>query len=181
MTVTLRTPAAGTTPALLLRPWTERDAEALIEAAGDAELRRWTSLAVDDAEGAAHWLGNQRAGWESGRRLSFAVLAQEALAAHVVVKWAEGERGRASVGYWTAAPARGRGVAPAALTALTDWVFETFADEGLERLELRHQMGNQGSCRVAEKAGYHFDRMLDPWPPHYSQPGHVHRRLRPAA
>ncbi|MFI9721344.1 GNAT family N-acetyltransferase [Streptomyces sp. NPDC052396] len=177
MTVTLRT----TDPALLLRPWTEQDAQALVESARDAELRRWTSMTVDDAEDAARWIETQQAGWESGRRLSFAVCLEAAVAAHVVVKWPGPDRTCANVGYWTAAPARGRGVAPAALDALTDWAFETFAGEGLERLELRHQEGNQASCRVAEKAGYRFDRILDPWPPHYSQPGHVHLRRRPAA
>lgn len=42
--------------------------------------------------------------------------------------------GSAEVGYWTAAQARGRGVAPRALEALTAWSLDAFRADGLERL-----------------------------------------------
>ena len=38
-----------------------------------------------------------------------------------------GERETAEVGYWTAVAARGRGIAPAAVRAVTEWVFDVFA------------------------------------------------------
>ncbi|MFF3099024.1 GNAT family N-acetyltransferase [Streptomyces cyaneofuscatus] len=83
---------------------------------------------------------------------------------------------RAEVGYWTAARARGRGVAPRALEALTDWAFTAFAGEGLVRLELLHQVDNVASCRVAEKAGYAFAELLSALPPEFPLDGHLHVR-----
>lgn len=97
------------------------------------------------------------------------------LVANVVLKRAD-PRGRfAEVGYWTAAYARGRGVAPRALEALTGWAFGTFAADGLERLELLHQVDNPASCRVAEKAGYGYERTLPARPP-FPNDGHLHAR-----
>lgn len=87
------------------------------------------------------------------------------------------DSGSAEVGYWTAAPARGRGVAPLALRALGDWAFEAFAGDGLMRLELLHQVDNEASCRVAEKSGYGFAEVLPARPP-WPRDGHLHVRLR---
>jgi RimJ/RimL family protein N-acetyltransferase len=44
------------------------------------------------------------------------------------------------VGYRTAAHARGREVDSRALEALTSWAFDTFEADGLERLELLHNV-----------------------------------------
>ncbi|MBM0237448.1 GNAT family N-acetyltransferase [Micromonospora sp. ATA32] len=84
-------------------------------------------------------------------------------------------RPAAEVGYWTAAPARGRGVAPRALEAVTGWAFTRFAAAGLTRLELLHQVDNPASCRVAEKAGYRFEEVLPARPP-FPRDGHRHVR-----
>ncbi|WP_448319576.1 GNAT family N-acetyltransferase, partial [Streptomyces sp. CO7] len=80
------------------------------------------------------------------------------------------------VGYWTAAWARGRRVAPRALEALTGWAFDSF--DGLTALELTHQESNHASCRVAGRCGYALGRVLPPWPPRFPDPGHVHVRQR---
>ncbi|MFF6910256.1 GNAT family N-acetyltransferase [Streptomyces sp. NPDC012389] len=87
---------------------------------------------------------------------------------------------RAKVGYRTVARARGRGVAPRALEALTDWAFTTFAAEGLVRPELLHQVDNVASCRVAEKAGYAFAEVLGALPPEFPLDGHLHVRRAPS-
>lgn len=58
----------------------------------------------------------------------------------------------------TAAHARGRGVASRALEALTNWAFDAFEADGLERLELLHQVDNLTSCRVAQKSRYDSKR-----------------------
>ncbi|MCX5213812.1 GNAT family N-acetyltransferase [Kitasatospora sp. NBC_00240] len=180
MPVVLRAEAADGGPSLLLRSWTDSDADALVEAYRDPVLRAWTRLGVPDAEAAAHWVEVQRAGWESGTRLSFAVLEEEPggggrLAGNVVLKRPEPAGPAGEVGYWTAAHARGRGVAPRALQVLTDWVFESFAAGGVEYLELMHQVDNTASCRVAEKAGYGFERILPAVPP-FPRDGHLHLR-----
>lgn len=185
MTVTLRACATASAPALLLRPWTPGDVAALVEAYRDPVLRRWTRLPVENDRDAVRWLTVQRRGWATGKRLSFAVLeprpggAGDRLVANVVLKRTDPIRPSAEVGYWTAARARGRGVAPRALEALTGWAFETFAADGLDRLELLHQVDNPASCRVAEKSRYAFDRVLPARPP-FPADGHLHVRHAPA-
>ncbi|GGY01083.1 GNAT family N-acetyltransferase [Streptomyces djakartensis] len=178
----LRVAATPAAPALTLRPWTAADAPGLLALSRDDALRHWTSLDVDDETSAARWLREQREGWEQGRRFAFAVEeagpagTAAAPAGHVVLRYAAPGAASAEVGYWTAARARGRGVAPRALGALTEWAFTTFARDGLTRLELIHQTDNSASCRVAEKSRYDFAAVLPAQPPAYPRQGHLHVR-----
>ncbi|MEU8618437.1 GNAT family N-acetyltransferase [Streptomyces sp. NPDC048623] len=183
ITALLSADATPSAPALVLRPWEPADASGLLELGRDDALRRWTSLAVDDEAGAADWIREQRQGWETGGRFAFAVLERREpgggaarLVGHAVLNGVAPGTASADVGYWTAAPARGRGVAPRALRALTDWAFATFAAEGLTRLRLLHQVDNTASCRVAEKCGYELSAVLPAAPPAYPLDGHVHVR-----
>ncbi|MFJ9691665.1 GNAT family N-acetyltransferase [Kitasatospora sp. NPDC101183] len=169
---------------LLLRPFEEADLPALIEAHRDETLRHFTRRPVDDAESASRWLARQREGWAAGSRYSYAVLdaavpdtAGAELLGNVALKCGP-LPSVAEVGYWTAAPARGRGVAPRAVEVLTAWAFETFAASGLERIDLLHQVDNEASCRVAEKCGYRFEEVLSALPPDYPLDGHRHARKR---
>lgn len=167
-------------PALLLRPWGPADAGAVVEAYRDDALRRWTSAVVEDEADAARWIGEQRRGWETGRRFAFAVVEAGAAApvlGHVVLR-RPGGVSRAEVGYWTVAAARGRGVASRALAVLSDWGFAAFGDAGPDRLELVHQVDNAASCRVAHKCGYALAGELPPAPPAHRLAGHVHVRER---
>ncbi|KUN18637.1 acetyltransferase [Streptomyces corchorusii] len=181
MNVTLQVDATPSASALFLRPWDDGDVEPLVEAYRDPTLRRWTRLPVESIEDAAEWLEMQRRGWETGERLSFAVYEDHSgtgkgrLVGNVVMKRTGPSQESAEVGYWTAAHARGRGVAPRALEALTSWAFDVFMVEGLERLNLLHQMDNLASCRVAEKAGYGFHQVLPARPP-FPRDGHLHIR-----
>ncbi|AYG79445.1 hypothetical protein DWB77_01559 [Streptomyces hundungensis] len=181
-TEVLRVPAAGAAGGLVLRPWRAEDAETVIEAYGDPHIARWTTRAIEGPEDARWWLDLQRRGREDGTRLAFAVCAERlgtddgAVLGNISLRWNE-DTGRevAEVGYWTLAHARGQGVAPRALEALSAWAFEAFAQDGLRRVELLHQVDNLASCRVAEKAGYRFERILPAYPP-YPRDGHVHVR-----
>ncbi|MEU1848261.1 GNAT family N-acetyltransferase [Streptomyces sp. NPDC019990] len=184
-TTRLRVDATPTAPALLLRPWSAADAAGLVALGSDEALRRWTSFAVEDETSAARWLREQRQGWEQGSRFAFAVEEVDASgisgtggppAAHVVLKNVVPGAASAEVGYWTAARARGRGIAPRAVRALTDWTFATFTRAGLARLELLHQVDNTASCRVAEKNGYELTAVLPPLPPAFPREGHLHVR-----
>ncbi|MFH8799176.1 GNAT family N-acetyltransferase [Streptomyces sp. NPDC017936] len=180
--VRLEADATASASALSLRPWRPADAAGLAELFADPAVRRWSSATVADEADALRWVREQRRGWETGRRLAFAVLEVRPgddggrPAGHVVLKDPHGPA--PEVGYWTAAHARGRGVAPRALGALTDWAFTAFA--GLSRLALLHQADNTASCRVAEKTGYGFDGLLPAAPPEFPLDGHVHVRRRPA-
>ncbi|MGW1208393.1 GNAT family N-acetyltransferase [Streptomyces sp. NPDC002499] len=175
------TPSAS---ALILRPWRLTDAAELVELYRDDVLRRWTNSAVHDEASAARWVQEQQRGWETGDRFGFAIVESQAtgdegqLAGHVVLKNVTPGGSSAEVGYWTAAHARGRGVAPRALQALTDWAFAAFPGDGLTRLELLHQLDNAASCRVAQKSRYELTTRLPAAPPAYPLAGHVHVRTR---
>ncbi|MEU5286124.1 GNAT family N-acetyltransferase [Streptomyces sp. CA-278952] len=169
---------------LRLRRWREDDLSALLEAYEDPAMRRWLATQVSGADGAADWLEAQRTGWATGTRFAFAVTDGgrdgEPLG-NIVLKRPDPGNDCAEVGYWTTAAARGRGVASRALTALTDWAFTEFAEQGLSRLELLHQVDNEASCRVAEKCGYALARVIPALPPSYPLDGHVHAREAPSA
>ncbi len=169
---------------LRLRRWREEDLPAVLRAYEDPAMRRWLAVQVSGPDGAADWLEAQRTGGAAGTRFAFAVTEggrEDELLGNVVMKQLDLVNGRAEMGYWTTAPARGRGVASRALAALTDWAFTTFAEQGLIRLELLHQVDNMASCRVAEKCGFPLARVIPALPPDYPLDGHVHTREAPAA
>ncbi|WP_155059061.1 GNAT family N-acetyltransferase [Streptomyces blattellae] len=182
--VVLHGEATTSFPALVLRPWCEADVPALVEAGRDPVLRQGTSLAVENEADALRWVRGQERGWAVGDRFGFAVLeaqpgsAQRQLAGHVVLKDVAPGKPSAEVGYWTAAPARGRGVAPRALEAVTRWAFDHLGAGHLIRLELLHQADNPASCRVAHKSGYDLARILPAAPPSFPLDGHLHSRRR---
>ncbi len=201
-------PAVSRQPALILRPWRAADIPALaaemrreyptagmwwrpderpvVRTALPGGAERRTGPA--DERDAARWLASQDRGWRDGDRLSFAVLEADGadgsvLAGNVGLKNRDetgriGERETAEIGYWTAVAARGRGIAPAAVMAVTDWVFDAFAGASLRQIMLVHDVGNPASCRVAEKAGYPFRELSPANPPHWFSDGHIHMRLR---
>ncbi|MEW2416548.1 GNAT family N-acetyltransferase [Streptomyces sp. NPDC046866] len=180
--LTLTAAATPTAPALLLRPWRPQDAPALVEAYRDPELLRWTSHRMANEADGLRWVGEQERRWAAGDRFCFAVVesgpdgAPGRLAGSAVLKEVVPGAPSAEVGYWTAGPARGRGVAPRALEAVTAWAFDTFRAEGLERVELIHRTDNAASCRVAQKSGYAFAGLLPPAPPAFPLEGHLHVR-----
>ncbi|KKK07739.1 GNAT family N-acetyltransferase [Micromonospora sp. HK10] len=181
MSIVLRAPATSTAPELVLRPWHAGDVEDLLAAYRDPVLLSWTRKPVTTPGEARSFVRRSRQGWASGRRFSFAVVEPgpegERLVANVVLKEIIPGRPDAEIGYWTAAPARGRGVAPRAVDAVSAWAFVRFAAGGLTRLELLHQIDNPASCRVAEKSGYVFEEVLPARPP-FPRDGHRHVRRR---
>lgn len=184
--VILQVAATSAFTALVLRPWRVEDVAALVEVGRDPALRQWTTSVVDNEVDGARWVEAEQRGWAVGDRFGFAVLevqpgsVREQLVGNVVLKNVTSGKPAAEVGYWTAAHARGRGVAPRALEALTGWAFDTFAADGLERLELLHQVDNLASCRVAEKSQYCLDSVLPAMPPAFPCDGHLHiRRTSP--
>ena len=199
----LRVPPVSRQPALILRPWRATDIPALaaemsreyptagmwsrpderpVKTALPGGAERRTGSA--DERDAARWLASHDRGWRDGDRLSFAVLAADdgcVLAGNVGLKNREetgriGERETAEIGYWTAVAARGRGIAPAAVRAVTEWVFDVFAGASLRQIMLVHDVGNLASCRVAEKAGYPFRELSPANPPRWFTDGHIHMR-----
>jgi RimJ/RimL family protein N-acetyltransferase len=199
-------PAVSRQPALVLRPWRAADIPALAAEMshayvlggmwprpGERPLRSALPGGAErrngpaDERDATRWIARQDRGWRDGDRLSFAVLEADdadgyALAGNVGLKNREetgriGERETAEIGYWTAVAARGRGIAPAAVRAVTDWVFDAFAGAGLRQIMLVHDVDNPASCRVAAKAGYPFLELSPANPPRWFTDGHIHLRL----
>ncbi|WP_203721940.1 GNAT family N-acetyltransferase [Paractinoplanes abujensis] len=177
--------APGTGPAgeLLLRPWRSDDLPALLAAHRDPELRQWLSTSPADETEAREWLRLQAAGWADATRFSFAIVTTGAddcqPSGHVVVKAGADET--AEVGYWTAARARGQGIATRALEIVSRWALHAQDIVVLRRLDLIHAEGNQASCRVALKCGFPLYDLLPPSPPAYPTSGHRHVRTVPGA
>jgi len=172
----------ATAPALLLRPWTEQDIPAMVEAHRDAVMRQWLPHPVNNADEARRIIQARRAHSEAGIGFSFAVLlagpeGRDDLVGGVSIRGLDGAAVTGEVGYWVAAPARGRGIAPRAVDVACEWVFSLPRDQPLERLELIHSVGNRASCRVAEKAGFRFSAVLPPLLPDFPDDGHLHVRL----
>lgn len=175
MTIILPVPPTGAAPALRLRPWQLDDLPALLAAHRDPLLRRWLATSLTDAAEARQWLDAQAAGWATATRFSFAVVADaDAPLGHVVVK--VGSAGAAEVGYWTAAHARGLGIAARATDTVSHWALDTQDEVALTRLELVHAAGNHSSCRVAVKCGYALRDLLPAAPPAFPADGHRHVR-----
>jgi RimJ/RimL family protein N-acetyltransferase len=158
---------------LVLRAMRPGDADALVAACQDPEIPRWTLVpspytrahaeqylarAAEQARAgtAANLLGFDSAGALVG---SFSLMEIDR------------RRGVAEIGYWTAAPARGRGLTTRAVGLLRAWGEEEL---GLRTLEILCDEANAPSRRVAERAGFTetgerraHPRADDPGPPRH--------------
>ncbi|MFG3280319.1 GNAT family N-acetyltransferase [Streptomyces sp. NPDC048111] len=182
MSVHLAVESTPSLPALRLRPWQADDVDALVSAHRDPELRQWLMGVISSDVDAQHWIDRQRQGWAAGDRFSFAVVEDGGTGVatalgHVTVK--TGKDGSAEVGYWTAAEARGRGLASRALESVVQWAFSDRAPLSVARLDLLHSVGNRASCRVAERCGFALQTILPAQPPAFPTEGHLHVRHKP--
>ncbi|OHV37668.1 MULTISPECIES: GNAT family N-acetyltransferase [Pseudofrankia] len=166
-------PVEITAGALHLRPWRPDDADAVFAVCQDPEIQRWTRVPVpyrrEDAVGFVAAI--TQVGWRTGTGAHLAVvdattgglLASVGLAD---MRDADGlpgvaPGGDAEVGYWCAPDARGRGVTTGAVRALCRW---GFGGLGLARIRWMALTGNEGSRRVAVKAGFAIDPTPRPLP-----------------
>jgi RimJ/RimL family protein N-acetyltransferase len=176
-------PPSAAAPGLLLRPWAERDIPAMVAAHRDPVMRRWLVRPVTTAEEAHRIIEAHRANRRAGTGFGFAVLRADpdgtagSLVGAVSIRRLDDEATSGEVGYWVTAPWRGRGIAPRALNAASEWAFRLPRLRPLEQLELIHSAGNQASCRVAEKAGFALSAVLPPLLPDFPDDGHLHIRL----
>jgi RimJ/RimL family protein N-acetyltransferase len=146
--------------AVSLRHWRDDDVPAIVAACQDPEIPRWTSVPVPYADADARaFLASLPAAMQAGASCTFAIVergADEPVGAigFPRLSW---EDERAEVGYWVAAPARGRGVAARAVRLLCRW---GFAEAGFHRIELLAARENVASQRVAERAGFTREGVL---------------------
>lgn len=139
---------------ILLRLVAEADVPAIVEAAQDPEISRYTRVPSPyGPEHARQFLRTAETGLATGAEL--ATLIVDAVDGRLLgaaglhnIDW---ENHRCSAGYWVAALERGRGVARRALRLLCGY---GFAELGLERIELWIEPENLSSIRVAEAVGF---------------------------
>ncbi|RZU33897.1 GNAT family N-acetyltransferase [Blastococcus saxobsidens] len=140
-----------------MRPWRDDDVDALFAAQQDPVARLWSGTGgVSSRADAVALLATLRT---DADRASWAVVdgATGELLGSVSVHSIDPRQGDAQIGYWTAPPARGRGVAPTAVDAACRWAFDALP---VERIELCHAVENAASARVAEKAGFTYEGRL---------------------
>lgn len=178
--LTLTVEPTASAPALTLRPWQDTDIPAIVAAHRDEAMRRWLVNPIGDEDEARAWLARQDAGWAEGTRLSWAIDKEGTLAGHFAIKAASPPETLATgVGYWTAPEARGTGIASRCVKTCTEWLFGGQEIMPADEIELIHAVGNEGSCRVAQKCGYVLESVLAPMPPKFPNEGHRHLRTRP--
>ncbi len=151
--------------AVLLRLPRDDDAAAMAAACSDPEIARWIPVPVPYALADARaFLASAADGWASGAEATLAIEERASGRLAGMIGLHGGCRpDRASVGYWLAPEARGRGLATRAVRLLAAWAF---ADPRLERLELLTLVGNEASGRVAARAGFAREGILRGYLPH---------------
>jgi signal transduction histidine kinase len=145
--------------AVLLRLPRDDDAAAIAAACVDPEIARWVPVPVPYTPAdAREFLESVTDGWARGGELVLAIEERAGGTLAGLIGLHPGpSAGRASVGYWLAPVARGRGLATRAVRLLADWAF---ADPRLQRLELMTLVGNDASGRVALRAGFRREGIL---------------------
>ena len=140
-----------------LRELATADAPAVTAACRDPEILRWTAEIPEDykEEQARAWIESTQEGWAKGNA-EFAITEAESDTVAGVIGLFTREDWIAEIGYWIAAPFRGRGYATRALTLVSDWGFSL----GFVRVQLMILPGNDASAPVASKAGFVEEGLL---------------------
>jgi RimJ/RimL family protein N-acetyltransferase len=138
-----------------LRPWRSDDVAALVSALdGDEEIAFWLDMIPQpytDADARA-WIAQAAALWRNQTSATFAVTGADdnEVLGGIGLRVVDRDDAVAEVGYWTRSEARGRGVTTRAVRLVSHWAFEL----GCERLQLKADVRNPASCRVADRAGF---------------------------
>jgi RimJ/RimL family protein N-acetyltransferase len=139
-----------------LRPWRLADVPAIAAACREAEIARWLNQVpqpYSEADARSYVEAGQQ-GWRDGSDWAFAITdaaTGDVLGSIGVRPLATPDEGIAEVGYWVRRESRGRRVATRALRLVAAW---TLRELRLRRLQLRADVENVASQRVAENAGF---------------------------
>ena len=136
---------------VLLRPWTQADVDDIVRCCRDPLIPRFIPVIPTDytPEDARSFIECT----VTDRELNLAVTDRQsgAVLGAVGVGIRPRDEGHAEIGYWLAPEARGHGFATRALRLLSAW---SLRELGIDRLELRAEVLNPASQRVAERAGF---------------------------
>ncbi len=145
---------------IALRQPTEADDAAVTAACQDPEIVRYTQVPSGYTEEHARgWFAASEQQRRIGAGLPFLIVGGDdgELLGSVDLHAVDWEQGRATIGYWIAAEARGRGAATRAVRLLSRWGFEAL---GLGRIQIYVDVRNESSQRVAERAGFTREGVL---------------------
>jgi RimJ/RimL family protein N-acetyltransferase len=150
---------------VLLRPWRATDVDFVLSVSTDP-LIPLISQVPDrpDAAAALAFVDAQRVRFESERGWAWAVVpsGQDEAVGYVGALWVAQSAARASIGYWTGPAARRSGVTADAVRAASGWLL---VEAGVARLEAYIEPWNEGSVRVAEKAGFEREGLMRSFAP----------------
>jgi RimJ/RimL family protein N-acetyltransferase len=143
----------------LLRPIVESDAQ-LIVSASRSDIPKWTFIPRDLAASEAEaWIRRGLDVRETGRAIRFVIDTPNGVAGTVGAEHPYAhDDGIVETFYFVLPDFRRRGLATAALRLLDSWIRK--ATPALRRLQLHVIVGNQGSGRVAELAGYQYEGLV---------------------
>jgi RimJ/RimL family protein N-acetyltransferase len=145
---------------LVLRPWRLDDVPRVTEICVDPEISRWTLVPFPYTEEHARtWIEQTIRDWDDRRHAAFAVtdVANDEVVGAIALRLHEDHALQASIGYWVAKEARGRGVASGALRLVSRWALREL---GLPRVQLVTDPENVPSQVVAEHAGFRREGLL---------------------
>ncbi|MFN8131030.1 MAG: GNAT family N-acetyltransferase [Solirubrobacteraceae bacterium] len=141
----------------VLRPWRDGDTALLAAAAADPYIADvWALPAPGDRAGARAWIEAQRRRTAEGPGPSLAITAGDDIAAGNAGVTRR-EDGRASIYYWLAPDARGRGLAREAALLLGRWALE---QPEIARLEAYVEPQNAASKALLEHLGFRREGLL---------------------
>jgi RimJ/RimL family protein N-acetyltransferase len=129
------------------------DVDALVAICQDPAISRWTRVPSPytraDAEG---WIAASDLERQAGHALDWLAVDEHGeVVASIAIQNIRADEGIGEIGYWVAAPARGRGIATRAVRLAAGWGLDEL---GLGTLELLTHEGNAASQGVARAAGF---------------------------
>jgi phosphoribosyl-AMP cyclohydrolase len=126
--------------------------------ASAAELGRWLAWVPGRSlESTLQHLAAQEAAWRAGTGFAFVVVDEGRAVGNVDLRVTHNHRGEGSIGYWVSTAEAGRGYISEATAALVEFGFHS---AGLDRIEIRADVRNRPSWRVAERVGMRREGLL---------------------
>ncbi len=145
------------TQRLLLRPFTEQDADRVAELAGNPQVQK-TLLGLPfpyTRQHALDWIATHRENFESDIRYEMALaLKENGLLIGCMGLICRPAHCRAELGYWIGQPYWGQGYATEAAAAIIRFGFEV---KNLHRIDCTYFSNNPASGRVMQKCGMQYE------------------------
>ncbi|MFH8408897.1 GNAT family N-acetyltransferase [Streptomyces sp. NPDC018019] len=139
-----------------LRPWRPDDAQVLVAAYQDPDIRQWNRPPDVSPEEAPAMIARWHRRWHDEQAAIWAVVGPSGGPPVGLAGLADIDLrgGSAEFLYWLLPTGRGHGLAATATVRIGQWAVQ---DLGLHRLRLTHSVANPASCRVAQKAGFRLE------------------------